>query len=54
MRARDDMLVDLWPAYPDQAALTLARKAARAPRNKRELVELYPDVIRPDDVPVIP
>ena len=54
MRARDDMLVDLWPAYPDQAALTLARKAARAPRNKRELVELYPDVVRPDDVPVIP
>jgi hypothetical protein len=54
MRARDAMLVDLWPAYPDHAALTRARKAARTPRNKSELVELHPEVIRPDDVPVIP
>jgi hypothetical protein len=54
MRARDAMFVDLWPAYPDRAALTLARKATRTPRNKGELVELYSEVIRPDDVPVIP
>lgn len=47
MRARDQLLLSLWPAYPDAAALALARKAARAPRVKAELKTLHPEVTRP-------
>ncbi len=48
MRARDAMLLRLWPAYPDADALTLARSSARTPGIKRELAQgLHPTITRP-------
>lgn len=47
MRARDQMLLSLWPAYPDAQTLALARKSARTPSIRSELTVLYSDMTRP-------
>ncbi len=46
MRARDQLLLSLWPAYSDAKTLALARSSARTPSIRRELTVLYSDMVR--------